>query len=597
MKKYKFLGLLSVLMLGFLVGCGSDNSEPTMPELNISFDDMTFIADGTEKNLAITGDLPEGYSVVYENNGATTYGDYYVTANIMDGKDKEVAEYYAVLTIDNPNNESFDEFLDEFFVWYLEGDQLSCNIFLDNPASFGLERYPAEWYSYSETTAADIEEYKAEFDEVIAELNAFDFNSLSKNQRTAYYELDYFLDYYDQYYEIDNVLLMNNSYVNQFGGYVADFLSLVEAYTIRCKEDAQDIIDLVLSTKDSFNSYVEFANVRTEAGFPFSDYTLNEMITYLDEVLTEGDNHYVIGALCAKLEATEYLTDDEKVAYCASLKDAFTNSFFVGVSDLKAGLEALIGSLTSREGYWNRYAGGKDLFVLELEELLGVKDLDIEKYIEQLDSEIADTSRAVSAYTNNLVSNYGITTYDELNALLATQLICDDTPEKMVEFLRDFATNIVPKLDNDPNIIIKEMDEASAKVSNAVAYYTKSTIDKVATEYITLNPTKLGDKNDVLGTLAHEGYPGHLFAFCFLKQSDLHPLLKVMTSTAHGEGWATYVEIALYKHIMDTTDNKKLKDCISYLYASSLAGFLLETRLDIGIHYEGMNKTKVSKYL
>lgn len=125
----------------------------------------------------------------------------------------------------------------------------------------------------------------------------------------------------------------------------------------------------------------------------------------------------------------------------------------------------------------------------------------------------------------------------------------------------------------------------------------KSALDNDKQEFITLNPVKLGDANDVLGTLSHEGYPGHLYAYTFTKQLDLHNISKIMTSTAHGEGWATYVELALYQNIINTTKDSALKAIARYLYANQLSGFLLETRIDVGIHYQGWNIARIAYFM
>ena len=54
---------------------------------NISFPDATFMYDGTLKTLTLSGILPEGASVTYENNGHTNVGTYEVIANIDGGDD------------------------------------------------------------------------------------------------------------------------------------------------------------------------------------------------------------------------------------------------------------------------------------------------------------------------------------------------------------------------------------------------------------------------------------------------------------------------------------------------------------------------------
>ena len=203
----------------------------------------------------------------------------------------------------------------------------------------------------------------------------------------------------------------------------------------------------------------------------------------------------------------------------------------------------------------------------------------------------------VMATQSKIVKNYGITTYDELDEFLAKNAIFNGTPEEMMEYLKEFAPTIVPNLKSNPQILIKEMDVASAKVSNAVAYYMKSPLDNTGTEDITLNPIKLGGANDVLSTLAHEGYPGHLYAYVNSKEIGQHYVSTIMTSTAHAEGWATYVQLKLYEYAKANTTKYALIDTIDYLYANELLGFLLETRLDFGIHYEGWDVKAVSAYL
>jgi uncharacterized protein (DUF885 family) len=218
-------------------------------------------------------------------------------------------------------------------------------------------------------------------------------------------------------------------------------------------------------------------------------------------------------------------------------------------------------------------------------------------FIREVEKELKEQSSKESKLINDIISNNNISTQAQLDKLLGSVKIYDGTPEEMLVFLKDFAKTIVPELSYSPNITVKEMDEASAKVSNAVAYYMKSAVDNFDKEFITLNPIKLGDSNDVLGTLAHEGYPGHLYAYCFSKQLDLHELSTIMTSTAHGEGWATYVELKLYEYARRNTNDDKEIEIIDYLIANHKAAFLLETRIDLGIHAEGWGVKEIGDFL
>lgn len=68
---------------------------------NVTLENKSFQYDGSEKQLFITGDLPEGVFVSYENNKATEIGNYVVTATLK-GDNYNEKKLTAVLTI-KPN--------------------------------------------------------------------------------------------------------------------------------------------------------------------------------------------------------------------------------------------------------------------------------------------------------------------------------------------------------------------------------------------------------------------------------------------------------------------------------------------------------------
>lgn len=568
----------------------------------VEFENKTVVADGQLKAIEISGDLPTGYTVEYENNSSSSVGKYYAVAKIKDNAGAIAEVLRAVLTIDQADNALFEKYLDEFFVSYLEGDQLSVNIFCENPADFGLDRYEASWYTYHSESTSDSSDAVAAFEELLTELHSFDFESLSAKQMIAYNQIEKFLTYQKEFNSIQDVEFMNNYYIDQFGGYVADFGTYMEAYSLRCKEDVQDIVDYLISTETAFASYLDYLNDKTLAGYPLSDFTLTEMSKYLADVLAsmkDGGKYYLEDVLVDKVKALEFLSAEEKENYCNAISNAFSGAFKMGVTTLSNGLLNYIGKLSKEnEGYWASYGeAGKALYALELNDLLGLTDFDMDAYILELEGAYAAANAKSTAAQTYLINNYPIKSYSDLQNFVQKHEICEGTPEQKLEFLKEFAKSIVPTLDNTPEITIKEMDKASAKVSNAVAYYMKSALDNDKKEFITLNPVKIGAGNEVIGTLAHEGYPGHLYAYIYTKQADLHNLTRIMTSTAHGEGWATYVELKLYEYIQQTSQDSELKDACNYLYYEQLSSFLLETLLDVYIHYKGYSVEDVADFL
>lgn len=569
-------------------------------QFDVVFASKKVIADGNAHAVELEGELPEGYSVAYENNTGSEDGKYFALAHIKDANNEIVETHRAVLIIDNPEHEEFKQYLDDFFVFYLEDDQLSVNIFCQNPANFGLEHYEASWYTYTPFGEEEIAHDLQLFTDMLAELEEFESAPLNDLQDAAYETLRKFFQYYINYYSIEDSFYMEVTYVDQFGGYVADFGTYMESYSLRSELEVQDIVDFIESTETAFPSYLDFLQAKADHGYPLSDYTISEMQKYLEDVIAQGDEYYLKDILFEKIDGLTFLSDESKEAYKTKIATAISESFVVGVQGLYDGLDEFLGLLPAeQEGYLTQYENGKDLYQLSLGRIVGFDDLDMEEYIQSLDSELNYAIGRVISTQTEIVRKFNISTYAELDAIVAENSIFEGTPNEMLEYLREFAKTIVPELQSNPEIVVKEMDLAAAKVSNAVAYYMKSALDNTEAEHITLNPVKLGlsSSNDVISTLAHEGYPGHLYAYVYSKELGLSNLATIMTNTGHAEGWATYVELKLYEYAKAKSNDEGFGLVMDYLYANQLSGFLLETRIDAGIHYEGWTVEQVGQFM
>ena len=89
-----------------------------------------------------------------------------------------------------------------------------------------------------------------------------------------------------------------------------------------------------------------------------------------------------------------------------------------------------------------------------------------------------------------------------------------------------------------------------------------------------------------------------LSAYCYSKELDLHPFSTIMTSTAHAEGWATYVEFQLYEYAKQIhSDIPNYDIAMDYLYGAALSNYMLEARIDLGIFYEGWEPEDINACL
>ena len=574
--------------------------------LGVKFESKSVTYDGTPQQIVATN-IPEGYSVEYVNNVATEQGKYNAACKVKNAKGEVELTLNAFLVIDNTPNEAFKEVEDELFLEYLGNDFYAWNVFTEKPEDFGFVREEGEkasWYTYEKYDYAYQQEDYEYMLEYRNKILAFKDEKLSFEQRVSYDSMLEFFDEQVEYFDPANEFkpIMNLRYLDQFGGYAADFTSTVEEYILRRESDIQDVVGLFESLPAAFDSYVAYGQDRIEAGYPLSDYTLNEMIKYLDEIVAQGDEYYLEGVIGRNIDACEFLDDAKKTSYKQEIAKCFNDYFFPAFADLADDLEALKGKC-SEEGYLSAYGdAGKELYKYQLKHLLGLPDMDFDAYKEELATSISKSNQKINSVLNKASKDRDV--YNTFVGYVADgkPMTGITDPNEMITYLKEFATTVVAPLKSTPDIKIKYMDDAVAEISNATAYYKKSALDGGATEYITLNGKQLkGDYNNCLLTMAHEGYPGHLYEYIYNKQLGYSDFTKIATSTAHGEGWAMYVELLLLEYMKSHhTQGEKNQEAVDvacdYLYCNTMMSYAAYAYVDYMIHMEGWKKEEIATY-
>lgn len=559
---------------------------------------------GSAFTLTLAPSEASKYSnVVYTNNTGIVAGTYLANA-LVTTTDGDKFEYRAVLEIDNPFNQAFRDYTDEMFVYFLEGDQSTLNIFMIDYEAYGFEHQDATWYAYEKYTDEDHESDLEEIARLKEEFAQYNRDQLNSYQKVDYDKIKAELDYLDFMISNPEYILMRQTYIDQFGGYAGDIPTTMEAYQVRTKQDIEDIISYIDSVDEAFASYVDYALDRAEAGYPLTNYTLSNMIDYLDGVskrkASDDDEdkdtpYYLIAILENKIKDSKEalgLTDNEVNNYIARLDDAFED-FIQAHIDLADQLtEQCMNKATDKLSHYLASYGdeGKTLYELLLRNRLGIT-MPLDEYIKFLDDTMKKYMNAYSSYSSS--GNVSSIVNGEIKVLDT------DDPVEIIAYLRDvFAKTLVNDLENTPNIDVAYMDKTVTANTTTLAYYMKSALDSTDKEFIHLNGDALGDDYlETIKTLAHEGYPGHLYAYVSTKENDnLSNFVRVSTNTGHGEGWAKYVECALCDFLAET----KKGDWVNAMGKSKywdLYIYLVYTRIDIGVSYQGWDVKDVLKFL
>ena len=133
-----------------------------------------------------------------------------------------------------------------------------------------------------------------------------------------------------------------------------------------------------------------------------------------------------------------------------------------------------------------------------------------------------------------------------------------------------------PKVSTQIKYVQKSMEDYLSP-----AFYMIPAIDNSSENVIYINQGHLPDDLSLFTTLAHEGYPGHLYQTTYYAGTDPDPIRNLLNFGGYTEGWATYTEMMSYYYAPlskeQATLMQKNNSVILGLYALA----------DMGIHYEG----------
>lgn len=482
----------------------------------------------------------------------------------------------------------------------LGNDALSWNVFSVSPEkSYGYTKSrDYSWYSYTPSSKEDMNEAAGVFDRLKDELKNVDPSRLDAGERALYRNMDSTITSYQNFYGSPYAAdfdLIGGKYISSEGGYVADFASAVENYAFRKVADVDDLLTITKSTLTAFKSYLDFAADREQAGYPLYDVTLNEMQNYLNEITEQGRSYYLYAYLKNKINAVDFLNAEQKKKYVADYENALTYHFLSGVKDLSEGLEVYKGNVfDANESYLSAYGRiGQAYYEWQLRNKTGIKNANVESIYREIFSFYRDSYETMDAI-DKAVAALETTkpdVYADFNAYKNGEkaLLGLETPEQILPYLKTMAKTVVPDLKTEPTIDFKYMDKTVADISNTSAYYLKSPADEAnSVEHITINPNAAGkDPTYLLVTMAHEGYPGHLYAYVNAKEQGAGLFMLCFDSDAFAEGWAMYVEFCLLDYIAAHSNDQAVQLFCNYYSAYLKFSYTNSLVFDLHINYFG----------
>lgn len=486
---------------------------------------------------------------------------------------------------------TFDEFANNVFKMLIGNDELTLNYYFENPEIYGLEHSEPSLPTPSVTSGYSV----LLINYILGQVNGYKYEDLDDDQKITYNLIVNIIDNVNS--KTSEMSYLSNNYLGSYLGYQAQLPLLLSEYKFRTKLDVENYFKYLDLIPETFQKYLDFENEKAEHGYGMSDFVIVKVVHQCEEFIKEAGtgNHFMITSVNKKIDECDFLTDEEKKAYKNLNIEKVNGPLIDGYKLVQEELPKLKGKSTNDMGLAYYYDSngnpiGKMYYELDFQDTVGYKITlpEAEAYIDEL----------LVYYEEELIKYHNLyLTNEEFKTNCDKYQLMSRTPEKQLEYYQTAIEKYFPKLSYQPEVVVKFIDKAMEEHFSPAAYMT-SAIDNLEKEYIYLNGSSVLEDgvykyNYLYTTLAHEGFPGHLYQNAYFKSTNANPLRKVLKSSGYTEGWATYAEIFSYEFLR----GQYMDEFIDYLIFQDEYTGALYCRLDMGINYDGWTLEETGQFI
>lgn len=487
-----------------------------------------------------------------------------------DNKEKHWFEEESAISYER-EQKRFADFTKDVFIQEVQQNTLHLHCILAAPEQMGIETTVV---SLGEENFGDETENLRKIREYLQTLSGFSVQQLRKEQQLTYTLLkntwEHLLDY--ESYTLYPQYLASKSGIQS---YLPVMLANYEFYD---EKDIQEYFALLKLIPDYFQGIISFSEKQAAAGLFLTDEELKQTISACRQFLEGQEQHYLMDAFAQRVTKAKFLSEMCREQYqethCQILKD----EVFPAYENLIHALEGMQGSGAKRE-LLGTTEEGKAYYRLLVRDAVGTgKSVEeIKAWIqEQYQTDYMEIVKL--SFTNpEAINQLGNCPVDAGNPSVVLTLL----EQKIQE---DFP--VAPESEYEIYYVPQSMEQHTNP-----AYYILPPLDLPNQNHIYINRRySMGDLED-LATLAHEGYPGHLYQTTYFYHTNPDPVRCLLSYPGYAEGWGTYAELYSYQFIGLEPSIARLNQLNK---CCSLAIYCLT---DIGIHYEGWSRGRVSEYL
>lgn len=467
-----------------------------------------------------------------------------------------------------PNADSaFRNFTLTLFQQDVSSTTLGLHYSVQNPDSYGITEIPITFGSYETDETAIL----ASLENCQAVLKKFSYDSLSEENQLTYDVLSYYLETSMQ----GVPYILYEEPLSPLTGIHAQLPVLLAEYSFNSQHDVKTYLKLIATTPEYFSSLIEFERQKSEEGLFMADFAVDDVLEQCNAFLSMGDENYLLSTFEERISSLNDLSEDEKNSYISQNKELLQSAILPAYEQLVSALKDLKGSGKNEQGLCY-LPNGKNYYSYLVAQETG-SSRSVDEILSLIQNQIADDVLAIQRVVS-----------DNPSLLETASSTIASTPEMILSTLKEKTTNTFPE-SPDVSVDIKYVP-AALEPYLSPAFYLIPSIDNTSENVIYINQANSLKDINLFTTLAHEGYPGHLYQTTYFASTNPDPLRTIFNFKGYVEGWATYAEMCSY--YLSSLDKpyatllQKNNSLILGLYAVS----------DIGIHYNGWNLERTIQF-
>ena len=465
------------------------------------------------------------------------------------------------------SDRQFRTFTRSLFQTEVSANTISLHYTLRSPSDYGIADIPATYGNLSSDPIAA----KASVRNVLSSLQEFDPDTLSSENALTFKILDTYL----KNASTGTNYLLYQEPLGPVSGIHTQLPVLLSEYSFYDTQDVETYLALLKETPSYFDSVIRFEQKKAASGLFMPDYQADSVLDTCQSFIDMGKENYLVSTFNERIASLDLLPENKKDSFQKENMKLVTEEIYPAYQNLITAIKSLKGKGMNEQGL-SHFPNGKKYYEYLVRQTTGCNE-SISRLRLMTRAQILEDLSAMQKIL-----------FPADAALTQASVLEQTSPDSMLDDLRSKITDTFPKIP-DVDFQVKYVPESMQDYLSP-AFYMIPAIDNLTENVIYINNGQTTSGLNLYTTLAHEGYPGHLYQTVYFSASEPDPIRSILDFGGYVEGWATYAEMmSYYLAPLPKTEASLLQKNNSVILG-------LYALADMGIHYDGWSVTDTVRF-